>query len=82
MIKEFADVIDWLRSPEGEKWSHEQMPAAGAFFACEGHQYYRGFFSVKPDDMDLYCAPMWWGDLPGDRQLAAEAARGESAHAV
>lgn len=74
MPKEFADVINWLRSEEGEGWSHDNCRGS-VYYGTSEYRCVPGFFSLKPDDIEGagYHGPMWWGDLPGDDRLAAEA---------
>lgn len=60
----YQDVIDWLRSPEGEKWSEQRMRTAAfssplpmgcfhwnlnTFGNWQGPVYMGGMFSVKED---------------------------------
>lgn len=78
-MKEFADVINWLRSPEGEQWSRDRIAEYnGVYYGCDEYEYYRGFFSLKRDDLKGYSSSMDWGRLPGDDRLAAEALKAQS----
>lgn len=78
------EVIEWLRGPEGEQWSHKFINPCGgpATYQTGGRDTYVGFFSIKEDEEDEedpvgwlcgYSGPMYWGDMPGDDKLYKEA---------
>lgn len=68
------DVIVWLRSPEGEKWSAERHKTSLVTFQpMLEYPGVPGFFNLKPQRGGNYSASLHWGSLPGDEKLEAEA---------
>ena len=61
-VNPYQDVIDWLRSPEGETWSEARIRQAAVVNGNSGHTCTRygtrgdlwmgGMFSVKEDTCD------------------------------
>lgn len=71
MKQEFADVIDWLRSPEGEEWTRNRVNT-GSYYGSVDYEGVDGFFNFKGDDIDIFSSSLWWGGLPGDDRLRPE----------
>jgi hypothetical protein len=56
----YQEVIDWLRSPEGERWSESRMQVARVTsgsaisnlnsYGCHEILMWKGIFSIKRDD--------------------------------
>lgn len=70
MCNPYQDVIDWLRSPDGELWSEQRMTLARdrgftlTDYGVGGPLVWKGIMSFKADDNPLATALFLHGTGP------------------